>query len=135
MTSPSPTKYPNPIVNLESERYWAAAKEGKLLLKRCGHCGLTHYYPRALCPGCLSEQTEWFEASGRGKIYSFSVMRRVAEPYAIAYVRLDEGVTMMTQLVDCDLNALAIDQRVEVRFRPTEGGYALPVFTPVGTSS
>ena len=140
-TSPNTTSpdtislYPDPVVNLESEPYWHAAKEGRLLLKRCASCGLTHYYPRALCPGCLSDQTQWFESKGHGAVYSFSVMRRAPVPYAIAYVRLDEGVTMMTQLVDCDFNTLAVDQRVQVQFRSTQGGYALPVFTPTQSPS
>lgn len=124
--------FPDPVVNLESEPYWQAAKEGRLWVKRCRACQRVHYYPRALCPHCFSQDTEWLEASGRGTIYAYSVMRRAPVPYAIAYVRLDEGVTMMTQLVDCDFDQLAIDQRVEVRFRATEGGYALPVFTPSG---
>ena len=132
MTHTTQPLYPDPVINLESEPYWHAAKEGRLLVKRCRSCERVHYYPRAICPSCFSQDTEWLEASGRGTIYAYSVMRRASVPYAIAYVRLDEGVTMMTQLVDCDFDQLAIDQRVEVRFRATEGGYALPVFTPSG---
>ena len=129
MSTKEPT-YPDPLITLESERYWAAAREGVLLLKKCNACGETHYYPRAVCPHCLSGDTEWQPSGGRGKIYTFSVMRRVAAPYAIAYVTLDEGVTMMTNIVDCDLDSIAIGQEVEVVFRTTEGGHALPMFRP-----
>ncbi len=122
--------YPDPDINLETERYWAAAKEGVLLLKKCRACERTHFYPRAICPHCLSGDTEWFSASGRGTIYTYSVMRRVAVPFAIAYVTLEEGVTMMSNLVECDFERLAIGQVVEVTFRTTEGGHALPVFRP-----
>ena len=73
-------------------------------------------------------------ASGKGRIYSYSVMRRVAPPYAIAYVTLDEGVTMMTNIVDCDLDRISIGQEVEATFPTTEGGYAVPVFRPRGVS-
>ena len=59
-------------------------------------------------------------------------MRRVEKPFAIAYVTLDEGVTMMTNIVECDLDGIAIGQEVEVTFRTTEGGHALPVFRPRG---
>ena len=59
-------------------------------------------------------------------------MRRVAAPYAIAYVTLDEGVTLMTNIVDCDFDRIAIGQEVEVTFRTTAGGHALPVFRPRG---
>ena len=58
-------------------------------------------------------------------------MRRVPAPYVIAFVTLAEGVSMMTNIVDCDLDAVAIGQDVQLTFRETEGGYALPVFTPV----
>ena len=122
--------YPDPAINLESERYWAAAREGVLLLKKCRPCGLTQFYPRAVCPHCLSGDTEWYAASGKGRIYTYSVMRRVETPFAIAYVTLDEGVTMMTNIVECDLDGIAIGQEVEVTFRTTEGGHALPVFRP-----
>ena len=125
-----PRIYPDPEINLESEPYWAAAKDGVLLLKKCNACSLTHYYPRAICPHCLSGDTEWYQASGRGTIYTFSVMRRASTPYAIAYVTLDEGVTMMSNIVDCDLDAIRVGQEVEVTFRKTEGGHALPVFRP-----
>ena len=67
--------YPEPAINLETEAYWAAAKEGKLILKKCNACGETHFYPRAICPHCLSGDTEWYEASGKGTIYTYSVMR------------------------------------------------------------
>jgi hypothetical protein len=77
--------------------------------------------------------TEWIEASGKGTIYSLSVMQRGnPNPYCIAYVSLDEGVTMMTQIVDCDLEALKIGQKVKLVFKPSEGdGPPVPMFTPV----
>lgn len=126
-----PPTYPDPVINLETQAYWDAARQGQLLLKRCEDCGHTHYYPRAICPHCLSSRTQWYPASGRGTVYTYSVMRRAPVPYAIAYVTLEEGVTMMTQLVDCDFNRLRIGQPVRVTFRTTEGGHGLPVFTPV----
>lgn len=120
--------YPDPTTNLETERYWAAAKDGVLLIKFCNACREAHYYPREICPHCGSADTEWREASGKGTIYSYSVMRRAATPYVIAYVTLDEDVTMMSNIVDADFDAIAIGKAVEVTFRKTEGGMALPVF-------
>ncbi|MFP6748938.1 MAG: Zn-ribbon domain-containing OB-fold protein [Alphaproteobacteria bacterium] len=122
--------YPAPAVNLETEAYWAAANEGKLLMKKCNGCGKTHFFPRAICPYCQSSDTAWYEASGKGVIYSYSVMRRGDTPYAIAYVTVDEGITMMTNIVDCDHDALAVGQAVEVTFRQTDGDQAIPVFRP-----
>ncbi len=124
--------YPDPSITLESEEYWQGCNDGKLLLKRCADCGKTHFYPRAICPHCFSDNTEWYEASGKGRIYTYSVTRRAPVPFAIAYVTLEEGVTMLSNIVEADLDALAIDQAVEVTFRQSEGGQALPVFRPLG---
>ena len=123
--------YPKPAINVETHPFWDGAAEGKLLLKRCGDCDKTHYYPRNICPHCFSANTEWFETAGKGRIYSFSVMRRAPVPYVIAFVTLEEGPSMMTNIVDCDFDAVAIDQEVKLTFREAEGGIALPVFTPV----
>jgi uncharacterized OB-fold protein len=126
----SERQFPDPSVTMESEVYWAACTDGKLLLKRCADCGKLHFYPRAICPYCMSDATEWVEASGAGHIYSFSVMRRADPPYAIAYVRLAEGVTMLSNIVDADFDALRVDQPVTLAFRNSAGGQAIPVFRP-----
>jgi uncharacterized OB-fold protein len=124
-------KIPTPQPNPETQAFWDAAATGKFMLRKCLACGKAHWYPRAICPFCSSEKTEWVEASGTGTIYSFSVMRRVPEPYAIAYVTLAEGPTMITNLIDCDFDALRIGQAVRVRFTPTDGGPPVPTFAPV----
>jgi uncharacterized OB-fold protein len=119
-----------PIIDAATEPYFTAAKQGVLKLRRCTACQKPHFYPRALCPFCLGD-TEWIDAKGTGEIYSVSVTRRAGPiPYAIAYVKLDEGVTMLTNIVDCDLDALRIGQRVKVCFKPAEGEAAIPMFTP-----
>ena len=120
-----------PQPNPETRAFWDAAAEGRLLIGKCNACAETHYYPRALCPFCFSDQTEWREAKGHGTIYSYSVMRRAPVPYAIAYVTLEEGPTMMTGLVDCDFDRLKIGQSVKLVFKPTQGGPPVPMFTPV----
>ena len=125
-------KIPAPAVNLESKPFWDAAAEGRFLIKRCTACGKAHWYPRAICPYCFSGETVWEQSPGEGVIYTYSVMHRSPTgPYAIGYVTLDEGPAVMTNFVDCDLGALAIGQRVKVRFQPTEGGPPVPVFAPV----
>jgi uncharacterized protein len=122
---------PAPQPSPDTKPFWEAATRGTLLLKQCRACGESHYYPRPLCPFCGSDATEWQPAAGSGVVYSFSVMRRAEVPYAIAYVTLDEGVTMMTNLVDCDFDRLRIGQRVRLVFTPTDGGAPVPTFTPV----
>ena len=121
---------PAPESSPETKAFWEGAAQGKLLIKKCRACGQSHYYPRALCPFCFSDATEWLTAAGTGTLYSYSVMRRAEVPYAIAYVTLDEGPTMMTNLVDCDVDALRIGQRVKLKFTPTDGGPPVPTFTP-----
>jgi uncharacterized OB-fold protein len=123
-------KIPAPSPTPETEAFWSAAKEGKFVLRRCTACGKAHWYPRAICPFCMSDKTEWVEASGRGKIYTFSVMRRAPEPYAIGYVTLEEGPSMLTNFVDCDFDKLRIGQSVKLKFTPSEGGPPVPTFTP-----
>ena len=123
---------PAPEPNPETQPFWDATRRGELLLRRCGHCGEAHFYPRTICPLCGSDDTAWEQAAGGGTIYSFSVMRQAKIPYAIAYVTLDEGPTMMTNIVETDLDAIRIGQRVRVVFVPTESdGAPVPMFRPV----
>ena len=117
-------------VNPGDQEYFDAAAAGKLMLKKCGDCGEHHHFPRALCPFCFSDKTEWVEASGSGTVYTYSVMRRAPVPYAIAYVTLAEGPTIMSNIVDCDLDTVKVGQKVKVTFKTTEGGVSMPVFAP-----
>ena len=119
-----------PAVTPDTQVFWDAAREGRLMIKTCRSCGQAHHYPRPICPFCGSDATEWHQASGRGTVYTFSVFRRAPIPYAIAYVTLEEGVSMMTNIVDCDLDAIRIGQAVTVVFKPTEGGPPVPMFRP-----
>ncbi len=119
-----------PESNPETRPFFDGAAAGKLMLPKCGACGRTHWYPRGICPHCFSQNLRWTEASGNGKVYSFSVMKRAEVPYAIAYVTLDEGATMMTNIVDCDLDGIRIGQPVKLKFVPTDGGPPMPMFAP-----
>ncbi|MBL8772008.1 MAG: Zn-ribbon domain-containing OB-fold protein [Phenylobacterium sp.] len=122
---------PAPAVSLESKPFFDAAREGRFLVKRCQACGEVHWYPRPICPFCHSDRTVWEESPGTGVVYTFSVMRRSPTgPYAIGYVTLDEGVSLMTNFVDMAPEDLRIGMRVKVKFQPTEGGPPVPVFAP-----
>ncbi len=122
-TIPAPTPTP------DTEAFWAAARAGKFVLPHCGGCGRVHWYPRGVCPFCFRDVTEWVEASGDGTIYTYSVMRRADPPYAIAYVTLAEGPTMLTNIVGADFDALRIGQRVRLSWTPTADGPPVPTFT------
>jgi hypothetical protein len=125
-------KYPPPVGSPETKHFWDETIHHKLLIKRCTACGEPHYFPRALCPFCFSDKTVWEESSGEGEIYTFSIMRKSPTgPYAIGYVTLQEGPSLLTNFVDCDFDSLAIGQKVKVVFKPTEGGPPLPFFTPI----
>lgn len=119
-----------PRVLPESAEFWRAANEGQLLLKKCNACGEVHHYPRDICPFCLSSDTTWLPATGFGTVYSFSTMGKGEAAYTLAFVTLDEGVTLMSNLVDCESGTPVIGQRVQVVFKPAEGGQAVPMFTP-----
>lgn len=124
-----------PAVNPESAPFWEATKRDILLLPRCQSCSTVIWYPRGFCPVCHSRSVSWFEATGRGTIYSFTTSMRgmgpwaEAVPYVVAYVDLEEGPRVMTNIVDCDPDSLEIGQDVTVVFDPA-GDYKLPRFTP-----
>lgn len=121
---------PAPIPTEDTRAFWEAANAGRFLVKRCQACGQVHWYPRALCPFCFSSDTVWQDGAGRGTIYSFSVMRQAPQPFVVAFVTLEEGPTMLTNIVDCDFDTLAIGQAVQVVFKPTSGAQQIPVFRP-----
>lgn len=126
-----------PLPSVETADYWAATAEGRLLLKRCDACGHVIWYPRGICPDCHSSQTSWFEAKGTGEIYSYTINNKgdgpwkAAAPYVLAYVELDEGPRVLTNIVDCDQAALAIGQRVTAVWDDTGEGHALLRFRPL----
>jgi len=127
---PRPAPRPDP----ESAPYWAATLEGRLLVQRCTSCGHHQLYGRAHCLACRGT-VEWVEASGRGTVYSFTVIRqnmsrsfRHLLPYVVALVDLDEGPRLMTNVVGCDPEAVRIGASVQVRFEPVSDEAAIPLF-------
>jgi uncharacterized OB-fold protein len=118
----------SPGTGPDNEAFIAAAKEGRFMLRHCDDCGKTHWYPRAVCPHCLSSNTQWKPASGRGTVYSWSTMQRVDPPYTLAYVTLAEGPTMLTNLVGD--GPYRIGMPVQVLFQPSDDGTPVPVFAP-----
>lgn len=126
-----------PIIDGNTEEYWAAAGRGVLLIKHCRSCGLQYFYPRPRCPECWSNDTEWVEACGRGTIYSYSVVRRQGlmpfrdkVPYVVAVVELDEGPRMSCNIVDCGPEAVRIGAEVRVTFEVRDDVH-LPQFSLV----
>ena len=107
--------------------FWEAAAQGRLLIMHCNACGENHFYPRPICPFCMSADTAWLQVSGRGTIYTYTLLRRGPAP---AYITLEEGPTLMSVIVDGEASPIAIGQAVKVGFQPlAEDGPILPVFT------
>ena len=133
-----PIKHPRPGVDWETRAYWEGCGRHELILQRCRSCGTLQHRPRALCVSCLSDEIEHFPASGRGTVYSFTVTHqnqapgfRDALPYVLAYVELEEGVRLLTNIVGCSPENVRIGLPVEVEYAQLEGDIAVPRFHPL----
>lgn len=121
--------HPAPVRNAHDEPFWAAASRGVLAIKACSACDQAHWYPRAHCPFCGSQDTVWRDTDGRGRVYSFSIVARGKRPSAVAVVELDAGPKLTTLIVDADVHSMRIGDAVVVRFEPAEDDTMIPVFT------
>jgi len=133
----SSLKKPVPAVSPWSKPFWEATRAGRLSIQRCDDCSKAIFYPRYACPHCGSERVSWFDASGRGRIYSYTVVENNAPsvfqpdtPYVVAVVILEEGVRMLTNIVLCDVTQLRCEQPVEVVFERLDDEFVLPKFRP-----
>jgi len=132
-------KYNKPLPQIDEENrpWWEALKRHELYVQRCRDCGELRYYPRAQCTECLSPKTEWLKCSGRGKVYTFTVTNqnqapgfRESLPYIMAYVELDEGLKMLTNIIDCRPEEAKIGMPVEVVYDDVTPEVTLAKFRP-----
>ncbi len=126
---PLPT--PTPI----SRPHWDGCREGELRAQRCRQCETWVFIPQPACPSCLSGELEWVASAGRGRVYSYTIVHRPQQPafdipYVVAIVELEEGFTMLTNLVDCEPQDVAVGLPVEVVFRAMTDEITLPYFRP-----
>jgi len=129
-----------PVADLETKPYWDATAQGKLLIKECHACGHVYFYPRNHCPSCWSTDTAWKETSGRGTVYTFTIVYqndlppfRDRIPYVVAIVELDEGVRMTSNIEGVTPEDVRCGMPVQVAFRDEQRGdetIAIPVFRP-----
>ncbi|MFB4316013.1 Zn-ribbon domain-containing OB-fold protein [Actinomadura sp. 21ATH] len=125
-----------PVPDADTAPYWDGLAAGELRLQRCGGCGRTVFYPRAVCPHCFGTDLSWQAASGLGTIYSFTVAHRAfgdfagQVPFTVALVDLDEGVRMMTRITGPDRPA--IGDRVRLAVTAVADDLRLPYFTRTG---
>jgi uncharacterized protein len=125
-----------PAPDNASRHYWQRAADGQLVLQRCTTCDAFQFYPRALCVACAGD-TEWVDASGRGTLYTFTVIRQnrseafaPLSPYVVGIVELDEGVRMMSNIVDCAIEEVAVGMALEVLLLQAADDVGLPFWRP-----
>ncbi len=128
---------PLPVPTLETQPYWDGCKRHELRIQCCTACGHHQFYPRLYCTECFSERVEWVTASGRAKVLSFTIVRRPVTqafkddlPYVVALVTLDEGPSMMTNIVGCRPEQVAIGMPVAVTFEDWSDEISIAKFRP-----
>ncbi len=136
--SDKPYKKPLPRIDEESRGFWEALQRHELYVQRCRGCSTTRFYPRAVCPVCMSSDVEWVRCSGRGTVYSFTVTHqnqapgfRESLPYVLAVVELAEGPRMMTNVDGCAPDDVRIGMAVVVEYEDVTPEITLAKFKPV----
>ena len=126
-----PLPHPTPL----SAPFWEGCARHELLFQRCASCAAANFDPAPACRSCGAVDLRWVPSSGRGVVESWSVVWRpqmpaFAAPYAVAIVALDEGYAMVSNIIGCDADDVAVGQRVVVEFHPAGEGIVLPYFRP-----
>lgn len=128
--------HPLPTPTPVSQPFWDAAKQHRLSMQRCHDCEQMVFTPRELCPGCMSSDLDWVDLSGRGRVYTYTLIQQAAHPYfqdKVPYlygvVLLDEGPRMFTNFL-MDHDAIEIGQRVQAVFTDISDEYAIVQFEP-----
>ncbi len=134
---PRAYRKPLPHIDEESRPWWEAAQRHDLYIQKCRDCGDLRFHPRALCTSCMSARTEWVRCKGTGKIYTFTVTNqnqaggfRDSLPYIMAWVEVDEGLKMLTNIVDCPPEQVKIGMPVEAVFDDVTPEVTLVKFRP-----
>ena len=126
---------PLPQVSPEMAPFFEAARRHELVVQRCARCGALRFPARSICSACLGRDATWVPVSGRGQVFSFAVMHQANHPsfaaevpYAVIVVQLDEGVRLLSNLVDCEVAGIRIGLPVEVVFDDVTPDVSLPRF-------
>jgi|TARA_Y100000310_G_C20212754_1_gene592099 hypothetical protein len=135
------TEYTKPLprgIQEEANKpFWDAARRHELVMPRCKNCDHMFFYPRTECPKCMSSNLDWTQVSGKGRLYAFTLVRQPVNPafrddvpYAYAMVQLAEGPRMISNIVECDVEALEIDMPLEAVFDDVTPECTLVKFKP-----
>jgi uncharacterized protein len=127
--------YKTPAVDWETRAFWEGAGRGELVLQRCRDCGQVQHRPRALCVSCFSDGIEHFVASGRGRVHSCTVTHQNhamagITPYVLAWIELEEGPRLLSNVVGCEPSDVRMDMPVRVEFVSTDEDRGVPRFRP-----
>jgi len=136
------SEYTKPLPEIEGwwhKEFWQGCKRHELLIQKCSDCGeINIYSPRMLCPSCLSDKLNWIKSSGKGKLYSFTVVKAYppkiftdALPYVIGVIQLAEGTRIRSNVIDCNHDKIRCDMDVEVLFEDITEEFTLPKFRPL----
>jgi len=132
---------PVPVPDHVTGRFWEAAKQHRLLIQRCGDCGTNQFLPQSCCRTCLSENIDWIETGGKGHVYAYTVIYRPPTltfeddvPYTVALVELEEGVRLMSNIVEIEPEEVRVGMPVEVVFDDISPIISLPKFRPIEAS-
>ena len=134
-------QHPKPYASWETRGYWEGCGRGEIVLQRCRACDVVQHKPRAICPSCLGSDIEHFVAAGTGTVHTFTITNQnqakgfaEACPYVLAYVELDEGPRLFTNVVGCDPDDVTIGMAVTADFATQERddgeAFAVPRFRP-----
>ena len=120
-----------------SEPYWSYLRQKELWIPRCDSCSQLVFYPREICPHCSGHKFTWERMSGRGSVYSYTVIRRpfwpefaAISPYVLAIIELDEGIRMASNIINCPPEEVYIGMAVRATFNEDENGRKLVLFEP-----
>jgi uncharacterized OB-fold protein len=129
---------PKPAADEDTKPFWDGCAEERLLIPRCAICHTPRWPPGPMCPACQSEQTDWLQASGYGRIYSWTVVTHPVDPvladqvpYIIALVELPEGIRIIANIVDCAPACMTAEMEVALIFQHQDG-VRIPNFRPLG---
>lgn len=128
---------PLPLPSFEDRPHWDGLRRHEFLIQECADCGALRHPPKPMCQACQSTKERWRKASGRGVVYSYTILHQASHPawkekipYNVVVVALEEGVRVIGNMIDCPNEQIRIGMPVQVAFEDVAEDVTLPRFTP-----
>jgi uncharacterized protein len=130
-----PMTRPLPVADMDTKPYWDYCKQHELRVQKCLKCGKIYSPPSMICPHCMNVGSEWVKLSGKGKVYSFIIVRRqyhpmLPSPYVVAIIELEEGIHMLSNVVECQPEEVKMEMPVTVVWDDASPEISMPKFKP-----